>query len=167
MRCFGTFSGAVAARKRRRAGLLALAIALGLGLTGLGCNREPREVRLDLTIGSSATGGALRYQPAALYVPVGTRVAVTLYNRAPAPSEAHNFVLVQPGSVELVASLALTATALPGHVPSHEAVIASSPLLQPGEHATFRFMAPAPGAYEFLCSEPGLPPLLRGRFIVE
>lgn len=149
-------------------------ISLGGGAT-VGCNRGPREVPLALTVVSAPDkeGGpsVARFDRRELYVPSGTQVVLTLHNSIPSPVVAHNFVLVQPGSVDEVAAAAATLPigSNPGKLPSETAVLASSPLVAPGQKVTFRFIAPPAGYYEFLCTAPGDPPTqrMRGKFVVQ
>ena len=119
------------------------------------CNRGPREVRIDVVIAS----GQLKTRE--IYVPADTRVAITLRNRDDGPQkQPHGFVLVQPGAV-------------PSPKPTD--ILAQGPLVDPGQNSTFRFFAPTPGNYEFLCTGPGHKPaqngqpstVMRGKFIVQ
>jgi hypothetical protein len=145
---------------------LGLAIFLTSGLVG--CNRGPREVRIDVTIGPS---GLDRRE---LYVPANTQVAITLRNRdtaqaaamtTPSPSgvtppRSFTFVVVQPGALE---------------APRPADIVAQGPVIAPGKSVTFRFPAPTSGNYEFFCSAGGAPALpgsnsptvLRGKFVVQ
>lgn len=153
---------------------------IGVGLLSLGsvatagCNQGPREVPLTLTVVSAPAKEGVRrarFDRRELYVPSGTQVVLTLHNSITDPVVAHNFVLVQPGSVDEVAAAAekLPIGNNPGKLPSETAVLASSPLVAPGQKVTFRFIAPPAGYYEFLCTAPGDPAgeRMRGKFVVQ
>lgn len=146
----------------------------GVALLVSGCNQGPREVPLELTVvrGTAKDGHSVaRFDRRELYVPSGTQVVLTLHNSIQEPVVAHNFVLVQPGSVDAVAAAAerLPIGNNPSKLPSESAVLASSPLVAPGQKVTFRFIAPPAGYYEFLCTVPGDPPgeRMRGKFVVQ
>lgn len=138
---------------------LAICLAIGWLAIGTGCNRAPREFRIDVNI--DAAGLDKRE----LYVPANTRVAITLRNRDTSPAAtARTFYLVQPGTIpEGLAS------------PKPADVFAQGPAIAAGKSATFRFAAPTSGNYEFFCtsvggaSPPGgnSPTVLRGKFVVQ
>jgi len=73
----------------------------------------------------------------------------------------HNFVILQPGSLEEVglqaeASAQQPAFAAAGFVPSSPKVLAKSSLLQPRDSQKLSFNVPAqPGVYPFVCTYPG------------
>lgn len=134
----------------------AIVLLIGLLTVVAGCNRGPREVRIDLAI----IAGQLNKRE--LYVPVNTQVALTLSNRDTQPSAGRSFVfvLVQPGAT---------------FAPQPADILARSPVIAPGRSATFRFAAPSSGNYEFFCSSGAVMPassdssqtVLRGKFVVQ
>lgn len=129
-----------------------------------GCNKTPKEVKLDL----ASVGEAMQYDKKELTVPAGSKVTITFKNTATNAAMTHNFVLVQPGMVDLVGAAAASVPASEGHIPKHSAILFASPLTKPGETITFTFDAPKePGNYEFLCTTPGHFALMRGKFIVQ
>ncbi|HZT82496.1 MAG TPA: c-type cytochrome, partial [Gemmataceae bacterium] len=73
----------------------------------------------------------------------------------------HNFVLVQPGSLEEIGTLAETTAQQPGalerhYVPASPKVMLKSRLLQPRESQRLPFTAPKqPGVYPYVCTYPG------------
>ena len=140
-------------------------LAIFLTILFVGCNRGPREVRIDVTIGPAGL------DKRELYVPANTQVAITIRNRDVAqrttatetttsPPRSFNFVLVQPGAVE---------------APRPADILAQGPVIAPGRSVTFRFAAPTSGNYEFFCSAIGgaapssgtSPTVLRGKFVVQ
>lgn len=127
------------------------------------CRRTPKEVHLDL----ASVGEQMQYDKKELSVPSGSRVTITFKNNAKGAAMTHNFVLVQSGLVESVGIAAASISVEKGYIPSHYAIIASSPLARPGETITFSFMAPPSGSYEFLCTTPGHFAVMRGTFTVQ
>jgi uncharacterized cupredoxin-like copper-binding protein len=147
-------------------------LALLVGSTS--CNVGPREASLELTVVRRAAkdghGSTIDYDKREVYVPAGSQVVLTLRNSITDPILAHNFVLVQPGTVEEVAAAAAAQPpgSDPGRLPGQLSVLASSPLAGPGQSVTFRFIAPPAGYYEFLCTAAGdAPARLRGKFVVQ
>ncbi len=73
----------------------------------------------------------------------------------------HNFVIVQPGSLEAIGTAAeATATdpdaAARHYVPKSDRVLVASKLIQPRQTQRLSFTAPAkPGVYPFVCTYPG------------
>jgi azurin len=142
--------------------LLAASLLAG-ALGAAACNRTPSEVKVDL----ASVGEQMAYDKKEITVPAGSKVTLTLKNNATSPAMTHNFVLVQQGMVDAVGAAAASVPIEKGYIPSHYAIIASSPLTKPGESVTFSFQAPPPGTYEFLCTTPGHFAVMRGTFIVK
>ena len=73
----------------------------------------------------------------------------------------HNFVIVQPGTLEEVGTLAEATGTQPGaaerhYVPASPKIILKSRLLQPRDSQKLAFTAPAkPGIYPYVCTYPG------------
>ncbi len=73
----------------------------------------------------------------------------------------HNFVIVQPGSLEAVGMAAETTATDPDaatrhYVPKSDRVLVASKLIQPRQTQRLSFTAPAkPGVYPFVCTYPG------------
>jgi putative heme-binding domain-containing protein len=73
----------------------------------------------------------------------------------------HNFVLVQPGSLEEIGTLAEAQATEPGalernYVPKSAKIILHSRLIQSRESQTLTFTAPSqPGVYPYVCTYPG------------
>lgn len=138
-------------------GLLAASMAAG-------CNKAPKEVKLDI----ASVGETMQWDKKELTVPAGSKVTITLKNNATSAAMTHNFVVVQPGMVDLVGAAAASVPASENHVPKHSAILFASALSKPGETLTFTFDAPKePGNYEFLCTTPGHFALMRGKLIVQ
>ena len=93
-----------------------------------------------------------------LVVQAGKPVEFVLDNSDLMP---HNFVIVQPGSLEEIGQLAETSAQQPDaaqrhYVPASGKVLLASKLLQPRDTQKVSFLAPtAPGVYPYVCTYPG------------
>ncbi len=105
------------------------------------------------------TIAGLQYSEKRLQVRAGKRVALTIRNVD--PSMPHNWVLVQPGATERIGLGSMKLAADPKGMRQHyvvqdDAVLAMSPILQPGNRYVVYFNAPnAPGEYPYVCTFPG------------
>jgi len=86
----------------------------------------------------------------------------------------HNFVLVQPGSLEEVGLAANEMAKDPEaaksgqFIPKSKKIIIHSRMLKQGEKETLRFKAPRkPGRYPYLCSFPGHWTIMKGVLVVK
>lgn len=86
----------------------------------------------------------------------------------------HNFVLVQPGSLEEVGTAANLMAADPKEavsgqfIPSSKKIIVHTKMLKQGESEFLRFRAPREkGTYPYLCSFPGHWTIMKGNLIVK
>jgi putative heme-binding domain-containing protein len=85
----------------------------------------------------------------------------------------HNWVLVRPGTLEAVGTLADRAIADPEavarhYVPQTGDVLAYADIVQPGDTQTIHIRAPKdPGRYPYLCTFPGHWKLMNGILVVE
>jgi azurin len=126
----------------------------------------PGEASLTIkVIGNTMTDMA--YEPASASVKAGDKVTVTLINENTAEAMLHNWVLVQLGSGQEVATAAIAAGPDVDYIPENANIIAHSKLLKPQETTTFEFTAPAAGSYNYICTYPGHFPKMIGKLIVE
>jgi azurin len=100
----------------------------------------------------------MQYSTKAIEVPAGSQVTLIMQNVGTMPKEsmAHNFTLLQAGTV--VADFATKAMAAKdnGYIPAGDpAIIAHTKLVGPGESDTIHFTAPPAGQYPYLCTFPG------------
>jgi azurin len=100
----------------------------------------------------------MQYSTKAIEVTAGSPVTVILQNVGTMPKEsmAHNFTLLQQGTVPAdFATKAMNAKAT-DYIPQGDpAVIAHTKLCGPGESDTLKFTAPQAGQYPFMCTFPG------------
>lgn len=108
----------------------------------------------------------MEFSPKQVRVGAGSIVRVVLDNVAEAAAMVHNFVLVERGSAEEIYPLAIEAGPDNNYVPEHDAIIAFTPMANPGETVEVEFEAPAAGIYQFICTYPGHASM-KGIFVVE
>jgi putative heme-binding domain-containing protein len=112
----------------------------------------------------------LAYKTPELRVKPGDKIALTFVNPDVVP---HNWVLVKPGTLATVGTLADGLIAEPEavarhYVPKTDDVIAYADIIEPGQQQTIFFAVPdAPGRYPFLCTFPGHWKLMNGVLVVE
>lgn len=104
-----------------------------------------------LEIGSR--GDELYFDKDTLTAKAGSEVTVKLINSAGALQ--HNWVLVPTGTETEIAMAGTTAGADNAWIPDDPRIIAQSPLVDPGDSASFTFTAPAAGSYTYVCTFPG------------
>lgn len=96
---------------------------------------------------------------AALAIPFGySAAAVSASSKY--ISQDHNWVLTVPGAV---AQAALQAGEKSGWVPRGDrCILAAAPLCAKGQRVSVDFVAPPPGDYPFLCTNPGHGAVMHG-----
>jgi len=106
-------------------------------------------------INIASVGETMAYDQTAFTVKSGQTVHVVLTNHATSQAMKHNWVLVNAGKEDDVATAGMTAGEASNYVPKGSAdVLASTTLSQPGGQVDVTFTAPAPGAYPFICTFP-------------
>ena len=109
----------------------------------------------------------MAYEPTSLTVKAGDKVTLTLVNTNTMEGMLHNIVLVKLGSGQEVATAGISAGMDKNYVPENSNVLAASGLAKPNETITFEFVAPAAGAYNYICTYPGHFPKMIGKLYVE
>jgi azurin len=70
--------------------------------------------------------------------------------------QAHNWVLILPGTTPDVEKAATAAGEATGWVPKGDKrILAATELCSPGAESMIEFTAPAPGDYPYICTTPG------------
>ena len=112
----------------------------------------------------------LAYKTPELRAKPGEKIALTFVNPDVVP---HNWVLVKPGALAAVGTLADALIADPEavarhYVPKTDDVVAYADITEPGKQQTIHFTVPeTAGRYPFLCTFPGHWKLMNGVLIVE
>jgi azurin len=110
-------------------------------------------------------GDELAFSQNVMFALPDVEIVVTFINSSSANS--HNLVIVQAKTKDAVAEDGIAAGPDNDWVPPGDPrVIANTPLLAPGSRGEARFMAPAPGEYQFVCTFPGHNSTMFGDFIV-
>lgn len=125
----------------------------------------PAQAGAASTLVISSDGNNLKFNTAKISARAGAEITLKFNNVS--TINQHNWVLVQSGAKDAVATAGVTAGPANGWVPPGDArVIASTRLLDPGANAEVRFTAPAAGAYQFVCTFPGHNFTMFGDFVV-
>jgi len=108
---------------------------------------------VTLKIGS-ASSDDLKFANESLTASAGAEVVLTFSNNA--ATQQHNWVLVQNGTKDAVATAGVSAGPASSWVSPDDAnVIAHTKLTAAGESDQITFTTPAAGTYQFVCTFPG------------
>ena len=103
-------------------------------------------------------------------VQAGQTINLTLENVATLDVMLHNVVILSSNEDDVanrVGMAALVAGEANGFIPDDQAILAYTPLAQPGETVQVTFEAPAePGTYRYICTYIGHHTLMQGTMIV-
>ena len=113
------------------------------------------------------TMSEMKYDQTVLHVKAGTTVKLNLVNTAKDSSMQHNFLLIESGSADQVATDGLKAGPENNYTPKTKNVLVATKLVGPGMKTEITFPAPAKGTYDFICTYPGHYKMMNGKFIVE
>lgn len=115
-------------------------------------------------------GNEMRYEQTTFEVSAGQEVTLTFENIADSPAMVHNVVILNTDAEDVVQRVGTNALAVGeagGYIPEDDAIVAYTPLAQPGETVTVTFTAPSePGNYTYLCTFPGHYVLMQGTMVV-
>ena len=119
------------------------------------CTRaQPAAAIVDLVVESD--GDLLEFKPKELRCASGAHVRLTFHHAGRYISQEHNWVLILPHTFDAITKAALAAGETNGWVPRGDArVLAATRLCGKGEIVSIEFIAPAPGDYPYICSNPG------------
>lgn|GEM_PF-277686 len=115
----------------------------------------------------------MQYDKKALEVVTGQKVTVVFkyVGALPKAAMAHNIVILQAGTAVPGFAMKAMAAAASGYIPQDEdskkLILAHSETIGAGETSTFSFVAPAPGAYPYVCTFPGHFALMQGVLTVK
>jgi azurin len=128
-------------------------VAIGVAL--FACSK-PAELSV------STVGNTMVYSTATLTVRSGQTVHLTLKNQATDATMSHNWVLAKPGTQDSVAAEAQKVGEAAGFIPLVADVLAHTSQVKPGQTGEVTFSAPEPGAYPYLCTNPGHAQSMKG-----
>jgi azurin len=143
---------------RRKLLLAALAIPVACAV-GHASASSKRQVQLHI----ASDGDLLAFKPDRLTCPAGAAVHLTFSHTGKYISQDHTWVLTAPGAADAVARAAIQAGEKSGWLPRGDRrVLAATPLCAKGRQVSVDFVAPAPGDYPFLCTNPGHGAVMHG-----
>jgi azurin len=121
----------------------------------------PERRHVQLSIGTD--GDLLAFKPDQLTCPSGAAVHLSFHHNGKYISQEHNWVLTMIGAADAVAAAGITAGEKSGFVPQGDPrVLAATPPCDKGQQVSVDFVAPAPGDYPFLCTNPGHGAVMHG-----
>ena len=115
---------------------------------------------VEISLGT--VGNTMVYTTSTLTVRSGQTVHLTLKNQATDATMSHNWVLAKPGTQDSVAAEAQKVGEAAGFIPLVADVLAHTPQVKPGQSGDVTFTAPEPGAYPYLCTNPGHSQSMKG-----
>ena len=115
-------------------------------------------------LGLGVNGDVLEFDASSMSGSAGETYTLTLTNTSTVNS--HNWVLVQSGTGEEVATEGANHAAADWVPPGDSRVFANTPLIAPGGTGEVTFVAPGAGAYQFVCTFPAHQFTMTGTFTV-
>ncbi len=115
-------------------------------------------------------GDEMRYAVETVTVAAGAEVTLVMENTATAPAMIHNIVVLTTNSDEDANRVGMAAIAAmeTDYIPEDDAILAYTPMANPGETVEVTFTAPSePGNYRFICTYPGHFGTMQGVLIVQ
>ena len=151
------------------------ALTLTLALLVSACTSEPSPPspeqtavfaqRVDAELVVPAQKNAMAYTVTRLEAPAGTRVRIVMDNTAStSPTMVHNVVVLRGGEAD-VQRIGRAAAGDADHIPNDPAVIAATPLAEPGQKTAAVFTMPPAGTYPFTCTYPGHFQFMQGTLV--
>ncbi|WP_434974323.1 plastocyanin/azurin family copper-binding protein [Longibacter sp.] len=121
---------------------------------------ETASTSVDRTVTITPEGNQMRYAETEFSVAPGETIRLVFDNTATAPSMQHNVVVLnEPPSRDVFQRIGeggMTAGSANAYVPDDEAILAYTPMSQPGEKVEVVFTAPEEtGEYGYVCTFPG------------
>lgn len=130
---------------------------------------QSSDVDRELTL--QPKGNQIKYATTELTAQAGETVRLIFENTADSQAMVHNVLVLNTNDesvVERVGTAAQEAGAAADYVPNDDAIIAHTPLSQPGETVEVTFTVPEePGEYTYLCTYPGHWSMMQGTLVVE
>ena len=119
---------------------------------------------VDAELVVATTPNAMAYATTEITAPAGATVRLVVDNTGTtSPAMLHNVVVVRAQSdVERVGRAAAGDA---DHVPDDPAVLAGTPIAQPGTRTAVVFTMPPAGRYPFICTYPGHFRFMRGTLV--
>jgi len=128
-----------------------------------GDSSEPREVTI------APVGNEMRYAVTEFTVRPGQQVHLIFNNTATSPAMRHNVVILEDEeAIDRVGMAGVQVGEAADYVPQDDAIIAYTPMSDPGQTMDVTFTAPeAVGDYPYICTFPGHYALMQGTMRVQ
>lgn len=115
-------------------------------------------------------GDQMEFEQTSFTVEAGQEVTIVFENLATSQAMQHNVVVLNSdddADVNRVGQAALEAGEANEYIPEDDAILAYTPLAQPGETVRVTFTAPSePGTYRYICTFPGHYMVMQGTMTV-
>lgn len=124
----------------------------------------------SISITIQPDGDNMMYAEETITVTAGAEVTLIMENTATAPAMIHNIVVLTTNSDEDANRVGMAAIAAmeTDYIPEDDAILAYTPMANPGETVEVTFTAPSePGNYRFICTYPGHFGTMQGVLIVQ
>ena len=125
-------------------------------------------VGVEVTV--QPVGEDMKYAVDTLTVAAGTELTLILENTATLPTMVHNIVVLTTNNdedVNRIGMAAMVAGEANDYLPEDDAILAATPMAQPGETVQVTFTVPSePGIHRFICTYPGHYALMQGVLVV-
>ncbi len=108
----------------------------------------------------------LAFEPQSLSVPANSLIQLSFANKSSAAGMLHNFVLVELGAGQEIATAGIKAGPDNNFLPNDKRIVFSTQVLDLGEQVIVEFKSPKKGSYHYICTYPGHFPKMIGRFNV-
>ncbi|MGC6366437.1 MAG: plastocyanin/azurin family copper-binding protein [Candidatus Marinamargulisbacteria bacterium] len=120
----------------------------------------------DQTVEIESLGNQMKYNVPQITAAAGSSMLIKFRNNANMEIMKHNIVILSDKKfIDEVGKAALSAE---NYLPDHEAIIAASELIGPGELTELELQVPAqPGEYPYICTFPGHYQVMQGIIVVK
>lgn len=160
----------------------ALILAFAFAFAACGGSEQAPESEMEMEVGAEETeitsisitiqpdGDNMMYAEETITVTAGAEVTLIMENTATAPAMIHNIVVLTTNSDEDANRVGMAAIAAmeTDYIPEDDAILAYTPMANPGETVEVTFTAPSePGNYRFICTYPGHFGTMQGVLIVQ
>jgi azurin len=126
---------------------------------------------VDRTVTLHPKGNQMKYKETEFTVAPGETIKLVFENTATSPSMQHNVVVlntVEDNAFRRVGEAGMQAGSANNYVPEDDAILAYTPMSQPGETVSVTFTVPeTTGEYGYLCTFPGHWATMQGTMYVE
>lgn len=145
---------------------------LALSACGGGAGDAPAEdaavfnESVDQELVVRAAKNAMRYEDTRIEAPAGSRVRIVMDNSTTtSPAMTHNVVVLRDGEQDTIFRVGGAAAGAPGNIPADPAILAYTPMAQPGGRTAVVLTMPPAGEYPFICTYPGHFTMMQGTLV--